>query len=424
MQEKITPQGSIISLRSTLLFTMMLCLFTVSSRAQNFCANQTVIFTENFGSGTTPTSSPDITTGLGYQATGDLIDGFYRIINNTQQRPEWHNSPDHTPASVNGKMLVVNGTNQTFYRKVITNGSANFIPGSYSSSLFLMNVNTPGTCSPNPLLPAITFIVEYNTAATGNAGGWAQLQSVTSNAVPQSANPTWIQLGGVFTLPVTAARIRLTLSDGIVSGCGNDFAIDDIKFATCPSGGPLPVEFLNVTATAKGSGVSVNWSTASESNNKYFDVEKSTDGGNNWSLVNTVYTNGNSSAVRNYNSYDAKPVGGYNSYRIKQVDIDGNFKYSVTVRVKINIDRTAITVLANPFVSNITVDFLTNTNSTVYVRLVDITGKLVTTQKWAVSQGSSRRTMDNVSNLSNGMYILTVTDENGNQIYNNKLMKQ
>ncbi|MEP6712858.1 MAG: T9SS type A sorting domain-containing protein [Ferruginibacter sp.] len=423
MQEKFTPQRSSISLPITLLFTILICLFTLGLKAQNFCANETVIFTENFGSGTTATSSPDVTSGLLFSPTGGLNDGFYRIINNTQQRSEWHNSPDHTPASVNGKMLVVNGTDQTFYQKEITNTPGNFIPGSYSASLFLMNVNTPGTCAPDALLPTITFIVEYNTAATGTTG-WIQLETVTATSVPQSPNPTWIQLGGVFNLPAVAARIRLTLSDGIVSGCGNDFAIDDIKFATCPSGGPLPVQFLNVTASSKGSGVSVNWSTASEANNKYFDLEKSIDGGDNWKLVNTVYTTGNSNGQRNYNSYDAKPLGGYNYYRIKQVDTDGNFKYSITVRVKINIDRTAITVLANPFVSNIAVDFLTATNSTVYVRLVDITGKQVATQRWAVPKGSSRHSMDNVSNLSKGMYIISVTDENGTVLYNNKLMKQ
>ena len=424
MQEKITLKRSLISATGTLLLTTMLGLASLNLNAQNFCANEKVIFTENFGSGTTPTNSPDVdvTGGLIFQPSGELSDGFYRIINNTQQRIEWHNAPDHTPASVNGKMLVANGAAETFYQKEITNLPGNFTPGSYSASLYLMNTNTPGTCAPDPLLPTITFIVEYNTAASGTTG-WVQLQSVTAASVPQSPTPTWLQLGGVFVLPVNAARIRLTLSDGTVSGCGNDFAIDDIKFATCPSGGPLPVEFLNISATAKGSGVSVNWSTASETNNKYFIVEKSTDGSS-WSILNTVYTNGNSNTVKNYNSYDARPIGGYNYYRVKQVDTDGEFKYSVTVKVKINIDRTSVTVLANPFINNITVDFLSNSNSTVNVRLVDVTGRQVAAQKWTISRGSSRKRMENVASLSKGMYIITVTDENGNLVYNNKLIKQ
>src|SRR5882757_4457695 len=245
---------------------LLICLTaSYNSKAQNFCANEAAVFTENFGSGTSATSNADMTAGLIYQPTGDLNDGFYRIINNTQQRPEWHNAPDHT-GNTNGRMLVVNGAAETFYQKTITNSPSNFIPGSYAASLFLMNINTPGTCSPNPLLPTITFIVEYNTAATGTTG-WVQLQNVTATSVPQSATPTWVQLGGVFNLPVTAARIRLTLSDGVMSGCGNDFAIDDIKFATCPSGSPLPVQFLNLAAARHGSGVIINWSTATETNN-------------------------------------------------------------------------------------------------------------------------------------------------------------
>jgi hypothetical protein len=422
MQEKITQQSSLLKISTALLLSFLLLTITNNSFAQNYCANETVIFTENFGSGTTATSSPDITSGLTFQPNNFLNDGYYRIINNTQQRGEWHSAPDHT-GNTDGDMLVVNGTNQTFYQKEITNTPTNFLAGSYAASLYLMNVNTPGTCSPNPLLPTITFIVEYNTAATGTTG-WVQLQSVTAASVPQSATPTWVHLGGVFDLPTTAARIRLTLSDGVVSGCGNDFAIDDIQFATCPAGGPLPVQFLNISATAKGSGVAVDWSTGSESNNSYFTVERSIDGGLNWSIINSVNSFGNSSSTKNYNIYDPKPAAGYNYYRIKQVDKDGNFKYSVVVKVKINLDKTAISVLQNPFVNNINVDFLSSSNAIIFVRLIDITGKVVATQKWTVPKGTSRQVMDNVSNLGRGMYILTAIDENGNMLYNNKLMKQ
>ena len=168
---------------------IMITLITgISSKAQNFCANEAPLYTETFGSGTTATTNAAITAGLTYQPTGDLNDGFYRIVNNTQQRPEWYNAHDHT-GNTNGQMLVVNGAAETFYQKIITNAPANFIAGSYAASLFLMNVNTPGTCSPNPLLPTITFIVEYNTSASATTG-WVQLQNVTAASVPQAASPT------------------------------------------------------------------------------------------------------------------------------------------------------------------------------------------------------------------------------------------
>ena len=406
----------------------VLSIFTIISfskpvSAQTFCANETVFFTENFGTGIGTTTSPDVVNLVHSPLTPgvSLNDGYYRIINNTQQRNEWHVAPDHTANDVDGKMLVINGVAETFYSKIITNGVTGFNPGTYGASLYLMNTNPPGVCAPNPLLPSITFRVEYSVAATGDT--WIGLQNVTSNSVPQTANPTWLQLGGVFNLPVSAQRFRLLLSDGTVSGCGNDFAIDDILFATCPSGGPLPVEFLGITASQKGSGVAVNWSTAAEFNNKYFDVEKSTDGGN-WNTIARVNGAGTSNTVLKYNAYDAKPAAGYNYYRIKQIDIDGKFDYSDVVKVKITIEKTGVSVLTNPFVNNITVDFLSNTNQSVNVKLTDISGKLIAADKWQISKGNTRVNFDKVAGLQRGMYILTVTDMNGEMLYNNKLIKQ
>jgi hypothetical protein len=420
MQQKSTLKfGNILSLCFMVLFSF---LGNYNVSAQNFCANETVLWTEDFGIGNAAPSSPDV-INLGYSPFGGLEDGFYRITWNTQQRSEWHFSTNHTPTDTYGNMLVINGDDVTFYTKTITKGTAGFSVGSYSASLFLMNTNTPGTCQPGALLPTISFQVDYNTQATGNENGWVSLQSVSANAVPQSATPAWIQLGAVFNLNTVAQRIRITLADLTNSGCGNDFAIDDIKFATCPSGGPLPVEFLSISAVQKGGGVAVNWSTASESNNKYFDVEKSIDGST-FTVVNSVNAAGNSSTTKNYSSYDAKPVAGYNYYRIKQVDNDGHYKYSSIVKVKINIQKTGVTVLTNPFVNQITVDFLSNSNQSVKVRLTDISGKIIATEKWQIAKGSTRLNLDNVSNIQRGFYIFTVVDDNDNVIYNNKMVKQ
>lgn len=421
MQENITfKKGGLVSAIVSVFFALA---FVTPASAQTFCANETVFFSENFGTGTTTAPSPDVINVVHSPIAPNvgLNDGYYRIINNTQQRGEWHNTGDHTPADVNGKMLVVNGIAESFYQKIISNGVTGFNPGTYGASLYLMNTNPPGVCAPNPLLPSITFQVEYSVAATGNT--WIQLQNVTSNSVPQTAAPTWIQLGGVFNLPTTALRFRLTLSNGTVAGCGNDFAIDDIMFATCPEGGPLPVEFLGITANQKGSGVSVNWTTGAEYNNKYFDVEKSIDGSN-WSTIARVNSAGNSNSTLKYNAYDAKPVAGYNYYRIKQVDIDGKFDYSPIAKANIKIEKTGVSVLTNPFVNNITVDFLSNNSQYVNAKLTDISGKQIAVQKWQINKGSTRILFEQVAGLQRGMYILTVTDNNGEVLYNNKLIKQ
>ena len=90
---------------------------------------------------------------------------------------------------------------------------------------------------------------------------------------------------------------------------------------------------------------------------------------------------------------------------------------------KLVIANTDISVLANPFSNNITVDFLSDRNQTVSSRLFDNTGRQVISQKITVAKGSSRKSIE-TSNLNRGMYILQVIDENGQILYSDKLIKQ
>ena len=108
-----------IKAKFVLPLALLLILISFSAtniQAQVTCTNGTVLWSEDFGTGTTATSSPDIlSSGLFYQESGSLVsEGSYRIINNTQQKPEWLNSTDHT-GDTNGKMLVVNGQAETFF---------------------------------------------------------------------------------------------------------------------------------------------------------------------------------------------------------------------------------------------------------------------------------------------------------------------
>ncbi|MDP4285139.1 MAG: T9SS type A sorting domain-containing protein [Bacteroidota bacterium] len=409
-------------------FFILIALMFVSSsiNAQISCANENVFWLENFGAGTTASSDSDVlTSGLTYQALGPLAnEGVYRTINNTQQKPEWHVSADHTGNGADGKMLVVNGQAETFFQHQIV--AQGFAEGSYTASLYLMNVDTMGICGPNALLPAITFNVEY----LSQAGTWMPLNGSPFTAAPvaQSQAATWVNLGSTFTLPPTGnfvvTKIRVTLSDGTTGGCGNDFAMDDVKFAFCPEGGPTPVTFLGITANQKGSGVSVDWSTSQEINSGYFEVQKSADGNSNWGVVSTVNAAGNSQVVKKYNAYDANPLSGINYYRIKEVDKDGNFNYSKTVNVKLDIAKTGISVLANPFHSSLTVDFQSSTNQIVSARLIDITGKQIAIEKWSITAGNTRKDFSNVGGLQSGIYILSVSNNMGEILFNSKVIKQ
>lgn len=408
------------------IFLLILLAFTVSSvKAQVTCTNESVLWSENFGSGTTATSDPNVlTSGLTYQETGSLSDeGVYRVTNNTQAKAEWHSSSDHT-GDLNGKMLVVNGQAEIFYQREIT--SSGFVPGTYTVSLYIMNVDSAGLCAPNPLLPVMTFTVEY----LSESNTWVPLAGSPYVAAPvqQSATPVWTNIGSSFTLPSTGnfmpGVIRVTLGDGTVGGCGNDFALDDVKFGLCSEGGLTPVEFINFKAQQKGNSVGLDWSTAQEINNSYYEVQRSANGNTNWDKISTVNGAGNSQVLRSYSAIDASPLSGINYYRIKQVDYDGHFKYSSTVTVKTNIAKIGVSVLVNPFRNNLIVNFAGTSSQVVSAKLIDMTGKQVAVEKWSVTPGTVRQSFSNISGLQQGLYILTIRNDSGEILYNGKVVKQ
>ncbi|MDQ6845401.1 MAG: T9SS type A sorting domain-containing protein [Bacteroidota bacterium] len=397
--------------------------FTAITYSQSACPNSLNLFTDNFGEGSIPNSSPDI-TGYTYQATGNLTaHASYRIINNSHQNTGWHTSTDHTGNNY-GKMFVANGYTETFYKHVITR-SQGFPQGSYSASFYAMSLDPLGSCTA-PLLTSLSIRLEYLDASNN----WVPLAGspYTAPDLAQTANPTWIQISSLFMMPSTGnflvTSVRYFIRDATPGGCGNDFAIDDINLSLCSSGGPAPVEFLNINARQKGSGVSVDWSTSQEFNSNYFEIEKSADGNSTWSYVVTIKGAGTSSVLKAYNAYDPRPFSGVNFYRIKQVDKDGNFKYSKTVNVKINTARTGVSVLANPFHNSLQVDFLSSKDEVVNARLVDITGKQVANEKWSITAGNTRKEFSNISALQQGMYILSVYNGAGEVLYNNKVIKQ
>lgn len=392
-----------------------------NASAQNPCTNSTTMWEENFGAGTVISSHPDAL--FNYNASGPLFDErTYRVANNLQQKIEWHSSADHT-GNTNGNMMVVNGDAGDFYSHTI-NRPAGFPSGSYYFRHYVINANVPYACFGNPLLAQVSLRAEYQDAG----GNWVSMinSPYTTGAMPTSDNPVWLERGATFDLPPATGlvtNIRITLSDATGGGCGNDFAVDDLGMYFCPDGGPLPVNFLDVTASQKSTRVLVEWKTAFELNNKYFEVERSTDGVN-WTVIGRADSKGNSQLVQTYSFADARPVLGTNIYRIRQYDIDARSSLSKTASVKVNISKTTATVLANPFVNNIAVEFLSKTNQQVSVSLFDITGKLVATEKWNIGNGSSIKNLYKASGIEKGVYILTISDESNELLYKGKVVKQ
>ncbi|MBK6915101.1 MAG: hypothetical protein IPH11_16075 [Ignavibacteriales bacterium] len=105
----------------------------------------------------------------------------------------------------------------------------------------------------------------------------------------------------------------------------------------------VPVELTFFTATAELNSVSLNWQTATETNNSGFEIERkqvgspqSSVGNQDWNQIAFVPGFGTTAEPKSYSFTDENLSAGTYQYRLKQLDFDGSFEYSNTVEVEIN----------------------------------------------------------------------------------------
>lgn len=114
------------------------------------------------------------------------------------------------------------------------------------------------------------------------------------------------------------------------NGSGSDagLAIDDLSIT--PSASTVPVEFLHFDAEHTQQGIQLNWSTASELNNHFFEIQKSLYG-RDFIPIAEVLGHGTTQQIKHYKytDIDVKPNA---LYRLRQVDYNGEYAYSKIVR--------------------------------------------------------------------------------------------
>lgn len=190
------------------------------------------------------------------------------------------------------------------------------------------------------------------------------------------------------------------------SNDGNNYAMTFTIVA------PLPVKLLDFRGNLGQSGIVLNWATAWEENFGKFEVERSVDGAT-FTTVGKVDGKGNSNLRRNYQYVDREFAAGANFYRLKQVDIDGEFSYSPVVKVN-GLGRAQLKLSPNPTASTLLVEGVANGSRII---ISDMAGRQVGTY---IATGASMRI--SVSNLMTGKYMVTIRD--GKTTTSNSFVKE
>lgn len=113
------------------------------------------------------------------------------------------------------------------------------------------------------------------------------------------------------------------------------------------TGTVLPVELLKFDAKKVSQNTHLAWSTASETNNAHFVVERGADG-RTFSEIGRVAGAGTVRETREYTFIDEQPLPGANYYRLRQVDFDGQFSFSPVRRVMAGLAAGAFLLYPSP----------------------------------------------------------------------------
>jgi hypothetical protein len=283
-------------------------------------------------------------TGIGGTSTGTHARTSISLISNSLTSDLWINVPNDET-----RRISVNSTG------AITSTSS--VATSVISQLY---GNTEYIQEGNEKYLAVTGAViggSYN-AATG-LGFDFKLYKITNFASPPTTGVTEIGTGKLSDVTAAAPSTFYQNTNAYADVAYKKNANGTYTFynlicnngmAAYTTASTLPVSLTSFTATAFKDFNQLNWTTASESNNRGFDVQRSVDGQEfiNLAFVSSKAVQGNSSISLSYNFQDKTAPAGTLYYRLKQVDLNGNFEYSDIKSVRNNLTEISAKLYPNP----------------------------------------------------------------------------
>ncbi len=252
-------------------------------------------------------------------------------------------------------------------------------------------------CSPNIYDPMYQVQLVFNSQTLG-FGGYLITNDLTGESYGPLAGPAAsfgpFEAGTSFSFTVSLVEqpaCSFTVSWSVV-----DCTVTDVELAR-----------FNASVIELGN--EINWVTATESNAKFFIVEHSRNGVD-FAKVGTVGAAGNSNVSRDYSYLHTNTKTGVHYYRLKEVDIEGNIRiFTKTISVNRITGLIINNVYPVPTVDMVNVDFGSNSNETVVVRVVDIAGKILDQENYNAIKGSNNITIDTTP-YAVGNYFVTISN--------------
>ncbi len=198
--------------------------------------------------------------------------------------------------------------------------------------------------------------------------------------------------------------VRLLAMDGGQNNGG--FSTWEFKIYGTPA--PLPVTLTSFGAAARGPGVALSWTTASEQNSAHFEVQRGTNGVQ-FASIGQLPAAGNSQTAKVYQYFDAAPARPVSYYRLKQVDLDGRTTYGPVAVVHLagGASTLPLAFFPNPVADQATLQWDAATAGPGRWHLTNALGQLVREGAFESQPGSNSQLID-LRSCAAGSYVLSV----------------
>jgi hypothetical protein len=235
----------------------------------------------------------------------------------------------------------------------------------------------------------------------GTGTGTSKLLTFTDSYL--TTNPTdvnQVELATATTLLATAPANTLFKSVSLVP-----------TGSTAIGTGVLPVNLTGFNGKKSGVNVILNWATLSEQNNSYFDILRSGNGKDFYS-IGKVTGNGNSNSKINYSFTDKSPEFGANYYHLNQVDFDGKSTTSETIAVNFGFSDNIIMAL-NPLEDHTGVGVTIDSPAMIEgkISLLSISGQQTASLNVKLQKG--KNSFNIPAKLQPGVYVVSLYTAKG-----------
>jgi photosystem II stability/assembly factor-like uncharacterized protein len=371
--------------------------------------------------------------------TGDPVGGRWSHFRTTNGGATWDST---------GLFLPQNGTEAGWNNGILVEGAKMWIGTSNSRVYYSTNGGNSFTAQTMPLTNS--FAICFNSANRGIVGG-----STTGLVSTTDGGTTWTSIPSLGTGTIysvfgygslwfhtRATNIYRSVNDGAswdtayVGAAGTIYHVSkarngaDVAFAVKSNGVilkgtalGLPVELTSFTASAVNGQVVLNWSTATEVNNRGFEIQRRSGSGE-FAPVGFVQGSGTTTTTQTY-SFSEKLSSGAYSYRLKQVDFNGEYAYSSIVDV--NFDSPLNYVLnqnyPNPFNPSTTIKYITANPGFVSIKVYNVLGNEVAELVNREVESGVHEVLFDASSLTSGVYFYTISAGNFTETRKMLLMK-